>query len=179
MSFWEHSIVNNILIQIKLPNTHAFIFDLKHILELLLTSTHVYSISFTKSLKRLLWASVSHPRTSQSPKIKIILRESFHNLAKNERISSEKQLVKLFFGKIPKISSLKNIKIIICEFSVKLWKFVVDFTKNCDNRWCQTISVIFASEFFWVRWVRLKTIWPKLFWQSDPKFFHFSFFSFY
>ena len=115
----------------------------------------------------------------QFTKIKIILRESFHNLAKNERISSEKQIVKLFFGKIPKISSLKNIKIIICEFSVKLWKFVVDFTKNRNNRYYDAISVIFASEFFWVRWVRWKTIWPKLFWQSDPKFFHFSFFSFF
>lgn len=164
MSFWEHSVVNNTLLKVKLSNTHAFICDLKPILERLTTSMSFY---------------VPSTHMSNLQKIKIILRESFHNLAKNERISSEKQIVKLFFGIFPKNSSLKNIKIIICEFFVKLWKFVVDFTKNLNNRWCKAISVIFASEFFWVRWVRLKTIWPKLFWQSDPKFFHFSFFSFY
>lgn len=33
---------------------------------------------------------------------------------------SEKQRVKQFFGKIPKIETPKNIKIIICEFFVNL-----------------------------------------------------------
>jgi len=56
---------------------------------------------------------------------------------------------------------------------------VFDFTKNCSFACHYAISVIFTSEFFWVRWVRWKTIWPKLFWQSDPKFFHFSVFSFF
>ena len=63
MSFWEHSVVNNILLKVKLSNTHAFICDLRHIVELLPPSAYVYILSFTKSLKRLLWASVSHPRT--------------------------------------------------------------------------------------------------------------------
>lgn len=66
----------------------------------------------------------------------------------------EKQIVKHFFGKIPKIETSKNIKIIICEFSVKLRKFVFDFTKNCSFVCHYAISVIFDSEFFWVRWVR-------------------------
>ena len=58
-------------------------------------------------------------------------------------------------------------------------EFVKWITKNCCYCWFNAILLILASEFFWVRWVRLFLIWPKLFWQSDPKFFHFQTFDFF
>ncbi len=88
-----------------------------------------------------------------------------------------KHLVKQFFGKIPK-PRLWNIKIIMwifCEFVkfVLIHKELVGFVAFCH---CG-ISGQFCFRFFWVRWVRWKTIWPKLFLIQSLRY-HFPFSAF-
>ena len=136
----------------------------------------IYITTYTKSLRGLIWASESILTHKWYFNYLLYVKLCINGLwiisqcSKNERISSEKTACETIFRK----KSENQINLQYNFFNMWIFcEFVNRFTKYCYYCWFNAILVILASEFFWVRWVRWKIIWPKLFWQSDPKFFHF------